>query len=89
MVFFIILMFFVKTLAKIINKIFNLPLIGKLNRFLGGIIGLLKGTIFALIFVMVIMFVISMTENGFLCFTQENVNESIIFKFLMGFTPFK
>ena len=86
---FIILMFVVKILAKVINKVFNLPLIGKLNRFLGGIIGLLKGVIFATIFVMLIVFFVSVSENGFLFFNYENIDRSIIFKFLMGFTPFK
>ena len=48
---FIILMFVVKILARVLNKMFSLPLIGGLNKALGGVIGLLKGVIFATIFV--------------------------------------
>ena len=86
---FFILMFVVKFIARIINKVFNLPLIGSLNKFLGGIIGGFKGAIFATIFVMIIMFVISLTKEGFWIFTEENIDKSVLFKFLAGFSPFK
>ena len=48
---FIILMFVVKILARVLNKMFSLPLIGGLNKALGGVIGLLKGVISATLFV--------------------------------------
>jgi uncharacterized membrane protein required for colicin V production len=86
---FIILMFVVKILARVLNKMFSLPLIGGLNKALGGVIGLLKGVIFATIFVLVIMFIASFTENGFLIFTNENIDKTIIFKILAQAIPFK
>lgn len=86
---FIILMFVVKILAKVINKIFNLPLIGGINRFLGAIIGFAKGAIISIIFVTVVLLIMSFFEDGFLIFTNENINQTFIFKFLAGFSPFK
>ncbi len=86
---FIVLMFVVKFLAKIINKAFSLPLIGGLNRFLGGVVGFLKGTVISVVFVTVILFIMSFFENGFLIFTNENVEQSILFNLLAGFSPFK
>jgi len=88
-VLFFILMFIIKILAKFINKVFNLPIIGKLNKLLGGAVGFFKGAIFATIFVMIVMFFVSITKNGFLFFTPENIEQSILFKFLAGFSPFK
>jgi uncharacterized membrane protein required for colicin V production len=86
---FVVLMFFVRILARIINKAFSLPLIGSLNRTLGGVIGLLKGLIFAFVFVISILFIMSFFENGFLIFTNENIEKTYLFKFLAEFSPFK
>ena len=86
---FILLMFVVKILSKIINKVFCLPLIGGLNKFLGGIIGLLKGAIVSIVFVTVVLLIMSFFEDGFLIFTNDNIEQSILFKFFAGFSPFK
>ncbi len=86
---FILLMIIVKFLAKFLNKLFSLPLIGGLNKSLGGVIGLLKGLIFSFIFVVAILFIMSFTENGFLIFTNENIDKTYLFKFLAEFSPFK
>lgn len=88
-VLFIVLMFVVKILARIINKVFSLPIIGGLNKTLGGVIGLFKGLIFAFVFVTVILFIMSFFENGFLIFTNENIEKTLLFKFLADFSPFK
>ena len=82
-------MFVVKILSKIINKVFCLPLIGGLNKFLGGIIGLLKGAIVSIVFVTVVLLIMSFFEDGFLIFTNDNIEQSILFKFFAGFSPFK
>ena len=89
LILFVVLMFVVKILAKIINRAFSLPLIGGINRALGGIIGIFKGAIISAVFVFVVLFIISFTDNGFLIFTYENIEQSVLFKFLAGFSPFK
>lgn len=89
LILFVVLLFVIKLLAKIINKVFDLPIIGGINKFLGGIIGLLKGFAVSYIFVIVALLIMSFFEDGFLFFTNENVEESILFDFLANFSPFK
>lgn len=86
---FAVLIFVVRILAKAINKVFKLPLIGGLNKFLGGVVGGLKGIVISFIFVIIIGLIMSFTENGFLIFTEENIEQTYLFKILMNFSPFK
>lgn len=86
---FIILMVLVKFLAKIINRAFNLPLIGGLNRTLGGILGFGKGVLISAVFAILITTLVSFSSEGFLFFTMENIEESTIFGFLADFSPIK
>lgn len=84
----VVLLIAVKFLARIINRLFSFSIVGKANRTLGGIVGLLKGAVFAIVFCMIISLAVSFTENGFLIFTPENINNSYIFKFLTEIIPF-
>lgn len=76
----IVLLFVVKIAAKYINKLFSFSIVGKLNRNLGGIIGLFKGVIIAIAFCMVLSLIISFTGNGIWVFTKENFESSATFK---------
>lgn len=51
--FLVILLILVRLLARSLNKIFSVPVLGTLNRFLGGLLGLVQG--FLLIFVLCIL----------------------------------
>lgn len=84
-----ILFFVVRLLAKSINKLFSFSLVGKINKTLGGAVGLLKGIIFAAFFTALISLIISFTENGFWIFTYENIANSYLFKLFTGIIPFK
>ena len=42
-----------------------------------------------IVFVVVIGLIMSFTENGFLIFTEENIEQTYLFKILMNFSPFK
>ena len=84
---FILLLFLVHLLAKLLNKLFSFSIVGKLNRTLGGIIGFVEGTIFALIFCMLVGFIASVS-NGFLGITHEAVDSTHILRFLLSITPF-
>ncbi len=78
----IVLLFVVKILAKLVNKLFSISIVGKLNRTLGGVVGLVKGVVFAVVLCMVISTIISFTENGFLIFTRDAIESSVLFKTL-------
>ena len=83
----LILLFVVKILADFINKIFSFSIIGKANRVLGGIIGLPKGIVFAILFCMIISLLVKL-GGDFLIFTGENIEKTYVFKLLANIIPF-
>lgn len=84
---FLVLMLLVKILARVIGKMFNFSLVGKLNRLLGGILGFGKGVVIAITVAIVTTTIISLTKDGFLFFTMENVNNSLLFSLLANLSP--
>ncbi len=78
----IVLLFVVKYLARILNKIFSFSVVGKLNRTLGGIVGIVKGSVFAVLYCVVITFIVSLTTGGFLIFTHDNIAGSYLFGYV-------
>lgn len=73
----------VKILATFLNKAFSFSIVGKLNMALGGICGLAKGLILALLICIVIYTFVSFTKNGFWIFTLNNIEKTFIFKNLL------
>ena len=84
----IVLFILVRFLAGLINKMFSFSVVGKINRSLGGVVGLFKGAVFAMLFCVIVSVIIAFTKDGFLIFTSENVNNTYLFKFIMGLIPF-
>ncbi len=76
------LMLIVRLLARLINKAFSFSFVGKLNKFLGGVTGFIKGTAIALLLCEIIVLIISFTENGIWIFNSGNIDKTYIFKFL-------
>lgn len=85
----VILFLVVKFLAKTINKLFNFSVIGTINKTLGAILGLFKGAFFVILFSLIVDLVLSFTKDGFLIFTTDTINSSYLFKYFMGFSPFR
>ena len=86
-VFFVVLAFIARWLARLLNKIFSFSVVGKLNRFLGGITGLLEGGAISIILCVIVGMIASL-NGGFWIFTTESLNNSIVAKFLLSVTPF-
>lgn len=84
----IVLILLVKPIAKIVNGIFSFSIIGKANRALGAVVGILKGAVFAVVFCLLINLIISFSPNGILIFTPENIADSYAFKLLAEAIPF-
>ncbi|MBR4099972.1 MAG: CvpA family protein [Clostridia bacterium] len=78
----VVLLFVVKILAKLLNKAFSFSVVGKLNRTLGGLLGVVKGLAIALIVCEIVVLIISFTHNGIWIFNNENIDKTYIFKFL-------
>ncbi|MBQ0110523.1 MAG: CvpA family protein, partial [Oscillospiraceae bacterium] len=81
-VLFLIISAILRFVTRPLIKIFKLPIIGGLNRFLGGVLGLLKGLVVATLVCISLNMLTNLTQNGFLIFTQQNIDNTIIFKFL-------
>ncbi len=84
----LILLIIVKLLAKLLNPLFNFSVIGKLNRTLGGVLGVLKGILISTVFCAAVSLIVTLTANGFLCFTREAVENSFIVSKIISFLPF-
>lgn len=72
----------VNFLAGIINGFFKFSLIGKINRTLGAVFGTVKGCFIAAIFCSIISLIVSFTQNGFLIFTKEAIDKTLLFELL-------
>ncbi len=72
---------FFKKLSKFVNKI---PLVGSLNSFFGGIAGILEGVILIIIICTIISVIVKYTENGFLIFKPEVLNNTYIYKSIIS-----
>ena len=86
LILFIVLSFIFKFVVKLLNKVFSFSIIGKVNRTLGGIIGVIMGLVITLLFVLIVNVVVSVSD-GFWIFTQETINQSKIFSFVLENLP--
>ena len=78
----------VKILAGILNKTFSFSIVGKLNKTLGGLCGLIKGVAFVLVLCYVIKFLLPITDNGIWIFNAQNIEQTYIFRFLISLGEF-
>lgn len=79
-----VLLLVVKIIAKLLNKLFSFKTIGKLNKTLGGVLGIVRGLAVALIFCNVIALIVRFVPNGFWIFSSENIAKTYIFNFLLN-----
>ena len=69
----------VKFAAKFLNKLFSFSLVGKLNRTLGGVLGVFKGVAFAVLFVVIVSFLVSINGKLF-NITIQDIEKTFLFK---------
>ena len=81
---FALLMVAVHLVAKLANRLFSFSIIGALNRFLGGVIGIAKGVVYSMLFCTIVTLIISFT-GGFFIFTNIAVKGSYIFSVVLNF----
>lgn len=86
---FIALIVLSKVAAKLLNKLFSFSIVGKINRLLGGILGIPKGMLLALIFCMLTILIVTVSKDGFWIFTDKAVESSYIFKWIYSFLQLK
>ena len=80
----IVLSIVAKFLAKILNKLFSFSFVGKINRTLGGVVGFVKGSVVAVILCAIISLILSFTGKPFLIFSEDTINQTYLFNFLLN-----
>lgn len=81
---FIIAKILIGWLGRVLNIIAKLPVIGGANTLLGGVVGFIRGIIFALILCFVVIIIVDVKPTGLFGITSETVENSVIFDFLAG-----
>ncbi len=66
----------VKLLARIVNRLFSFHLVGKANRILGGLVGIPKGMVIAVLFCLLVSLAVSFHQGGVWIFTKETLQHS-------------
>ncbi len=79
---FIILLAVVKFLAKAVNRMFSIPVIGSINATLGGVIGVAKGFVLVFVLVFVIRIAVNAMSGEFWIFNDKLINETYLFRFV-------
>jgi hypothetical protein len=69
--------------AKRVNNLCKETAFNKPNLIIGGLIGLLKGTVISVLFTFFVGFCIALTGKGFLIFTNDALESSYICKFIL------
>ncbi len=78
---FAILMFLFSFISKFICSFFKIPLLNEANKFLGAVLGLLKGIIIAAFVCSLVSYISETSEGGFLIFNKETISNSVLFNF--------
>lgn len=79
---FVVFSWVVGFLSKFLNKFFSFSLVGSLNKWLGGVIGLPIGLSYAAILCLVLKIIISVSPNGLWIFTSKTVNSSALYNLI-------
>ena len=85
---FFLLMLVVRWLARLVNRVFRLPVLSSINSLLGGVLGAVKGLILVFVLTVVIGLAMSAMGGTFLCFDAALIDQTFLYKFIYGFSPF-
>lgn len=71
--------------AKAVNKLFTISLVGKVNKILGGILGIVKGVAICFIICIVLDLFLKIKGGGLWFLTDEFLNESFVYSKIFPF----
>jgi uncharacterized membrane protein required for colicin V production len=78
---FFLFMLVVRFLAKVLNSLFNVPVLGTVNYLLGGVLGIFKGVIIALLLCALISISIKLFGDKWFI-TNDIVNNTYLYKYV-------
>lgn len=88
LVMFAVFEFVLKLAARLIGNAFSIPVINGVNRFLGGVLGLVRGLLTALIITLFASGFIWLTDDKNEFLNTEVISESIVFNVFYSYNPF-
>ena len=85
---FVLLLILVKVSAVSLNKLFSFSIIGKMNTLLGGLLGVVKGLVFAVAASLVIQLLLGFLPGGASVLDLTALKGSTLFKTILSILPF-
>ncbi|MBP0989725.1 MAG: CvpA family protein [Oscillospiraceae bacterium] len=82
---FLLFMLIVKLVSKLFRVVNKVPVVGPVNKFFGGIVGIVYGLLWIAVLSVVIYLVIKSMDGGKGIFTEEIINESYVYKYIYTF----
>lgn len=77
----------VAVIVKVADKIFEAPVIGGINRFLGGVLGLLQGGVICLAAAVLVTMFVNFTSNSNSYLNQSTVDNSLAAHYFFDYNP--
>lgn len=75
--------------ARVVNRVFRLPLLNGLNRALGAVCGLLKGGVIVFLIMTVVLVVIPFLPTGLASATRETIDSSVLCRWFLEINPIR
>lgn len=84
---FVVFLLIIKLISRLFKGLNHLPVVGTLNRVLGGILGLAEGAVICYIFVAIAALTVKITGDELLWLNSDLINDSRLFSLLYNFNP--
>ena len=81
-IFFAVLMIGVNLVAKMFGTLYNIPILGQLNMFLGGVLGFINAVVILFLLVLTLKGVIIATGNDLIVINEQTIGNSTIFDWI-------
>lgn len=84
---FIVALFIVQLLSRVFGLVNDIPVLGPVNTFLGGIIGGLNGVLCLCVFMAAVSLLNAATNNGLPWLTVDNISATYLLKLFVDYNP--
>ncbi|MEA4911889.1 MAG: CvpA family protein, partial [Oscillospiraceae bacterium] len=84
---FFVMMLVVKLIIRLVRGLNKVPVLGGVNKLLGGVIGLAEGLLVCYILVAVVSVIVTLSAENLTWLNTELVNQSRVFSLLYNFNP--
>ena len=82
---FAIIMILVEIIANVMKIINKIPVLGSINAFLGGLLGIAEGLLICVLISIFVQVLIALTDNSLIFINTLTIDKTILFKYLYNF----